>query len=195
MNIDKISTGEDFPNVVNVIIEISAQSDPVKYEFDKDSGALYVDRFVGTGMRYPCNYGFIPHTIAGDGDPVDVLVITPFPLLAGSVVACRPLGLLQMSDDGGQDAKLIAVPIDKVCLMTAHIKTLDDIPGFLKDQIKHFFEQYKSLEKGKWVKIEGWEGVEAAYTEIMNGIEKNNMEKAVASIREVFMENEIINNK
>jgi inorganic pyrophosphatase len=170
MNIDKISSGKDLPNLFNVIIEISAQSDPVKYEFDKDSGAIFVDRFIGTGMRYPCNYGFIPHTIAGDGDPVDVLVITPFPIISGSVVACRAIGVLNMSDDGGQDAKVIAVPIDKVCKMTSHIKELCDVPEYLTAQIQHFFEQYKSLEKGKWVKIEGWSGIDAAHAEINSGV-------------------------
>ncbi len=170
MNIDKISSGKDMPNNFNVIIEISAQSDPVKYEFDKDSGAIFVDRFIGTGMRYPCNYGFIPHTIAGDGDPVDVLVITPFPLLSGSVIACRAIGILHMSDDGGNDAKVIAVPLDKVCKMTAHIQSLNDIPSYLTEQIQHFFEQYKALEKGKWVKIDSWGDIAAAHYEINEGV-------------------------
>ncbi len=173
MDISKISCGKDAPYNINVVIEISANSDPVKYEFDKDSGAILVDRFVGTGMRYPCNYGFIPHTIAGDGDPVDVLVITPYPLMAGSVVQCRPLGMLNMTDDGGSDAKILAVPIDKVCLMTADIKTIEQVPEFLKNQIQHFFEQYKALEKGKWVKIEGWQGMKEAEAEIINGINNN----------------------
>ena len=170
MNINQISSGKDIPNNFNVIIEIPAQSDPVKYEFDKESGALFVDRFVGTGMRYPCNYGFIPHTIAGDGDPVDVLVITPFPLLGASVVECRAIGILHMSDDGGNDSKVIAVPVDKVCKMTAHIQNLNDIPKYLTEQIQHFFEQYKALEKGKWVKIEAWGDIEAAHLEISEGV-------------------------
>ncbi|MFM2344703.1 MAG: inorganic pyrophosphatase [Pseudomonadota bacterium] len=170
MNIDKIPSGKDIPNNFNVIIEIPAQSEPVKYEFDKESGALFVDRFVGTGMRYPCNYGFVPHTIAGDGDPVDVLVITPFPLLGASVVACRAIGILHMSDEGGNDAKVIAVPVDKVCKMTANIKSLQDVPSYLVEQIQHFFEQYKALEKGKWVKIEAWGGIEEAHQEIEAGV-------------------------
>ena len=170
MSFDHVPAGKDLPHDFNVIIEIPAQSDPVKYEADKDLGLLVVDRFIGTGMRYPANYGFIPQTLAGDGDPVDVLVITPFPLLAGSVVRCRALGMLNMTDESGQDAKLIAVPADKICPMTAHLKTPEDVPAYLKDQIKHFFEQYKALEKGKWVKVDGWEGIDAAHKEIADGV-------------------------
>ena len=158
-----VPAGKDLPQDFNVIIEIPAQSDPVKYEADKELGLLVVDRFIGTGMRYPVNYGYIPQTLSGDGDPVDVLVITPFPLLAGSIVRSRVLGMLQMTDESGVDAKLVAVPHDKVCPMTANLKSIDDVPEYLKDQIKHFFEQYKALEKGKWVKVEGWAGIEAAH--------------------------------
>ncbi|WP_322881608.1 inorganic diphosphatase [Pandoraea sputorum] len=170
MSFNHVPAGKDLPNDFNVIIEIPAQSDPVKYEADKDLGLLVVDRFIGTGMRYPANYGFIPQTLAGDGDPVDALVVTPFPLLAGSVVRCRALGMLNMTDESGVDAKLVVVPVDKICPMTAHMKSIDDVPGYLKDQIKHFFEQYKALEKGKWVKVEGWEGIEAAQKEITEGV-------------------------
>jgi inorganic pyrophosphatase len=170
MSFDHVPAGKDLPHDFNVIIEIPAQSEPVKYEADKELGLLVVDRFIGTGMRYPANYGFIPQTLAGDGDPVDVLVLTPFPLLAGSVVRARTLGMLQMTDESGQDAKLIAVPHDKVCPMTSDLKTIDDVPGYLKDQIKHFFEHYKALEKGKWVKVEGWQGVDAALKEISDGV-------------------------
>ncbi len=170
MSFANVPAGKDLPQDFNVIIEIPAQSDPVKYEADKEMGVLVVDRFVGTGMRYPVNYGFIPQTLSGDGDPVDVLVITPFPLLAGSVVRSRALGMLQMTDESGVDAKLIAVPHDKVCPMTANLKSLDDVPEYLKDQIKHFFEQYKALEKGKWVKVDGWAGIEAAHKEISEGV-------------------------
>ena len=169
MSFDRVPAGKDLPHDFNVIIEIPAQSDPVKYEADKEFGLLVVDRFVGTGMRYPVNYGFIPQTLSGDGDPVDVLVITPFPLLAGSVVRARAVGMLKMTDESGVDAKVIAVPVDKVCPMTAHIKSLDDVPAFLKDQIKHFFENYKALEKGKWVKVDGWVGVDDAHQEIVGG--------------------------
>jgi inorganic pyrophosphatase len=170
MSFNTVPPGKDLPQDFNVIIEIPAQSDPVKYEADKDLGLLVVDRFIGTGMRYPANYGFIPQTLSGDGDPVDVLVVTPYPLLAGAVVRCRALGMLQMTDESGVDAKLVAVAQDKICPMTAHMKTIDDVPGFLKDQIKHFFEHYKALEKGKWVKVEGWAGIDAAHKEITDGV-------------------------
>ncbi len=170
MSFNHIPAGKDLPTDFNVIIEIPAQSEPVKYEADKDFGLLVVDRFIGTGMRYPANYGFIPQTLSGDGDPVDVLVLTPFPLLAGSLVRARALGMLRMTDESGVDAKLIAVPADKVCPMTADLKTIEDVPVYLKDQIKHFFEHYKALEKGKWVKVEGWQGLDAAHREISEGV-------------------------
>jgi inorganic pyrophosphatase len=170
MSFNNVPPGKDLPHDFNVIIEIPAQSDPVKYEADKDMGLLVVDRFIGTGMRYPVNYGFIPQTLSGDGDPVDVLVITPFPLLAGSVVRSRALGMLKMTDESGVDAKLVAVAHDKICPMTSHMKSIDDVPEHLKDQIKHFFEHYKALEKGKWVKVEGWAGADAALKEITEGV-------------------------
>lgn len=170
MSFNNVPPGKDIPNDFNVIIEIAAQSDPVKYEADKETGMLVVDRFIGTGMRYPANYGFIPQTLSGDGDPVDALVVTPFPLLAGALVRCRAVGMLKMTDESGQDAKLVVVPVDKVCPMTAHIKSLDDVPQNLKDQIKHFFEHYKALEKGKWVKVEGWAGIDEAHKEIADGV-------------------------
>ena len=170
MSFNLVMPGKNLPEEFNVIIEIAANSDPVKYEADKETGLLWVDRFVGTGMRYPVNYGFIPKTLAGDGDPVDVLVITPFPLLAASVVTCRALGILKMQDESGEDAKLLAVPTDKVCPMTKDIRTLDDVPAYLKDQIQHFFENYKALEKGKWVKLQGWGSIEEAHQEIKAGI-------------------------
>lgn len=170
MSFNHIPAGKDLPSDFNVIIEIPAQSEPVKYEADKEFGLLVVDRFIGTGMRYPANYGFIPQTLSGDGDPVDVLVLTPFPLLAGSLVRARALGMLRMTDESGVDAKLIAVPADKVCPMTADLKTIEDVPAYLKDQIKHFFEHYKALEKGKWVKVEGWQGLDAAHREISEGV-------------------------
>ncbi len=169
MSFSNVPAGPNLPQDFNVIIEIPAHSDPIKYEVDKALGLLVVDRFISTGMRYPVNYGFIPQTLSGDGDPVDVLVITPFPLLAGSVVRARALGMLQMTDEAGVDAKLIAVPHNKVCPMTAHLHTIDDVPEYLKNQIKHFFEQYKALEKGKWVKVEGWAGIDAAHREISEG--------------------------
>ncbi|TMS56777.1 inorganic diphosphatase [Imbroritus primus] len=170
MSFNLVSAGKDIPNDFNVIIEISAQSDPVKYEADKETGMLVVDRFIGTGMRYPANYGFIPKTLAGDGDPVDALVLTPFPLIPGCVVRCRALGMLKMTDEGGEDAKLIVVPINKLSPATAHMTGLSDVSQNLLDQIKHFFENYKALEAGKWVKVEGWAGIEEAHKEIADGV-------------------------
>ncbi len=170
MNIDKISAGRDLPRDINVIIEISRDSDPVKYEIDKDSGAVFVDRFMGTAMHYPQNYGFIPHTVAGDGDPVDVLVMSPYPLPPGSVIRCRPIGLLRMTDEGGQDAKFLAVPHEKLSPLYKAVQKPEDFPALILDQIKHFFEHYKDLEPGKWVKVEGWEGLAAAEKEIMDGV-------------------------
>ncbi len=170
MNIDKISIGKNIPEEFNVIIEIPAHSHPVKYEMDKESGALFLDRFIGTGMTYPCNYGFIPHTLSEDGDPADVLVITPFPLVHGSVVACRALGVLHMEDESGVDAKIIAVPTKKLCQMYANVESMDQLPELLLSQIKYFFEHYKDLEPGKWVKIKGFADAQSAKNEITNAI-------------------------
>lgn len=174
MSLNKVPSGRDLPNDFNVIIEIPMNADPIKYEVDKDSGAIFVDRFMGTAMHYPCNYGYIPHTIAGDGDPVDVLVITPFPLIPGVVVRCRAVGVLKMSDDGGDDAKVLAVPVDKVLSIYSHWQKPEDMNELRLRQIQHFFEHYKDLEKGKWVKIEGWFGPEDAKEEIMSGVKAYN---------------------
>lgn len=170
MNLNAIGSGKSMPDDFNVVIEISANAAPIKYEFDKDSGTLCVDRFMGTSMMYPANYGFVPQTLSGDGDPCDVLVVTPFPLPPGVMVRCRALGMLKMEDDGGVDAKIVAVPVEKLCLMYQDIQQLEDLPQLLRDQIVHFFEHYKDLEQGKWVKIQGWEGLDAAKTELENGI-------------------------
>lgn len=166
MNVDKVSAGKGIPDDFNVIIEIPAQADPVKYEVDKDSGAMEVDRFMGTSMRYPANYGFIPNTLCDDGDPLDVLVVTPFPLIPGCLVRCRPLGVLNMTDEKGGDAKLVAAPLVKLCPMYADINDVKDLPELLRQQIAHFFEHYKDLEPGKWVKLEGWGDVAAARAEV-----------------------------
>ncbi|MFM2028912.1 MAG: hypothetical protein RL517_103 [Pseudomonadota bacterium] len=171
MSYDKVSPGKKIPESFNVIIEIPMNADPVKYEVDKESGCLFVDRFMGTAMHYPCNYGYIPHTIAGDGDPVDVLVMTPFALVPGSVVSCRAIGMLEMEDEGGQDAKLLAVPEDKILPIYKHLQNPEDVNELLLAQIQHFFEHYKDLEKGKWVKVKGWVGVAAAHKEILDGID------------------------
>ena len=170
MGFDLVSAGRDVPNDINVIIEISAQGDPIKFEVDKDSGAVFVDRFMGTSMRYPINYGYVPHTIAGDGDPVDVLVVTPFPLAPGVVIRCRPVGVLKMEDDGGLDAKVVAVPVSKLTPLYDKVQTTDDLPELLMKQTVHFFEHYKDLEPGKWVKVQGWGTVEEAKQEIVNGL-------------------------
>ncbi len=174
MILDNIPAGKDIPNDFNVVIEIPANSSPIKYEIDKDSGAVFVDRFMGTCMFYPANYGFVPQTLSEDGDPVDVLVVTPFALQIGCVVRCRALGVLHMSDEAGIDAKLIAVPVDKLCPMYKDIKTTADLPALLLEQIKHFFEHYKDLEKGKWVKLDGWGDIAAAQKELVDGVARFN---------------------
>jgi inorganic pyrophosphatase len=174
MSLDKVRPGRDVPHDINVIIEIPSHSDPVKYEVDKETGALFVDRFMSTAMFYPCNYGYIPHTLSEDGDPVDVLVVTPLPLISGSVIRCRPLGVLNMSDEAGVDAKLIAVPADKLSVLYKECKSTDDLPPSLLAQISHFFEHYKDLENGKWVKVEGWAGVEEAKAEIVASVKRYN---------------------
>jgi inorganic pyrophosphatase len=171
MSLNDVNSGRDVPNDFNVIIEIPMNADPIKYEVDKDSGAIFVDRFMGTAMHYPCNYGYVPKTISDDGDPVDVLVITPFPLIPGVVVRCRPLGMLRMSDEAGGDAKVLAVPVDKVLPIYSHWQKPEDLNDLRLQQIQHFFEHYKDLEKGKWVKVEGWVGPEEAKQEILGGIE------------------------
>ena len=172
MSYDNISPGKNSPEDINVIIEIPANDVPVKYEIDKNSGALFVDRFMGTAMHYPCNYGYVPQTLSDDGDPVDVLVISPFPLLAGSVINCRPVGMLKMTDESGEDAKILAVPVDKLTPLYKDVETHEDVSPVLTAQIVHFFEHYKDLEKGKWVKIDGWVGPEEAKQEVVSSIER-----------------------
>jgi len=178
MSLNQVPAGRDLPNDFNVIIEIPMNGDPIKYEVDKDSGAIFVDRFMGTAMHYPCNYGYVPQTIAGDGDPVDVLVITPFPLIPGVVVRCRAIGILKMTDEAGQDAKVLAVPVDKILPIYSHWQKPEDINDLRLRQIQHFFEHYKDLEPGKWVKVDGWGGVEDAQAEIMAGVANYAKEQA-----------------
>jgi inorganic pyrophosphatase len=172
MILDRVITGLNVPDDINVIIEIPAHGEPIKYELDKDTGAMFVDRFMSTAMHYPCNYGYVPHTLSEDGDPVDVLVVTPIPLITGVVVRCRPVGMLKMTDEAGIDAKVIAVPVDKLTSLYTHIRSADDLPQLLLKQIAHFFEHYKDLEPGKWVKVEGWVGIEGARAEILAGVER-----------------------
>ena len=170
MSLDRVDSGRDLANDFNVIIEIPMHADPIKYEVDKETGALFVDRFVSTSMHYPCNYGYIPMTLADDGDPVDVLVITPFALMPGVVVRCRPIGMLKMEDESGRDTKLLSVPIDKLTPLYRQIETARDLPEVMLSQITHFFQHYKDLEPGKWVKIEGWGTPGEAKAEIQAGV-------------------------
>jgi inorganic pyrophosphatase len=170
MNLDRVDSGRDIPNDFNVIVEIPMRADPIKYEVDKETGALFVDRFMMTAMHYPCNYGYVPHTIADDGDPVDVLVITPYPLTVGAVIRCRPVGVLKMEDEAGGDSKLVAVPIDKILPIYKHWRRPEDLQPERLMQIQHFFEHYKDLEPGKWVKVLGWGGPEEAGAEIIDGM-------------------------
>jgi inorganic pyrophosphatase len=170
MQFDNIPAGKNAPEDIYVAIEIPANSSPVKYELDKDMGALLVDRFMATPMFYPANYGFIPHTLADDGDALDVLVITPYPVQAGCVIRCRPVGVLNMEDEAGGDAKLVAVPHDKLTTAYANVQDVTDLPELLRNQIHHFFENYKALETGKWVKIQGWDNAAAAKKAIVDAI-------------------------
>jgi inorganic pyrophosphatase len=174
MALDLVPTGHDVPNDFNVIIEIPMNSEPVKYEVDKASGAIFVDRVLTTPMRYPCNYGYIPHTLSGDGDPADVLVIMPMPLIPGSVIRCRTVGMLKMVDEAGEDTKIIAVPISKVFQAYDSVQSVDQLPELTKDRIAHFFEHYKDLEKGKWVRLDGWADANAARAEIMASVDRYN---------------------
>ncbi|MDO4705762.1 MAG: inorganic diphosphatase [Comamonadaceae bacterium] len=170
MSLSNVSPGSKAPEVFNVIIEIPQNADPVKYEVDKETGAIFVDRFINTAMFYPANYGYVPQTLSGDGDPVDVLVLTPYALQPGVVVPCRALGMLRMEDESGVDAKVLAVPTEKILPAYAHMKTIADVNEGTLNAISHFFEHYKDLEKGKWVKVLGWAGIEEAHKEIADGI-------------------------
>ena len=170
--ISNVGPGRHAPDVINVIIEIPMRGEPVKYEVDKETGAIFVDRFLEVSMVYPCNYGYVPHTLSGDGDPVDVLVPTPVPLIPGSVVKCRPVGLLAMEDESGIDAKVLAVPVESVYKKYSHIQKPTDLSPGLIDRITHFFERYKDLERGKWVKVKGWKNAPAARKEIRDSLRR-----------------------
>lgn len=166
MSYQNIPAGKDLPNDIYVVIEIPANSSPVKYEIDKDADALFVDRFMASPMFYPANYGYINNTLADDGDALDVLVVTPYPVVPGSVIRCRPVGVLNMTDEAGEDAKLLAVPHEKLTQAYNDVHDITYLPEMLRGRIKEFFENYKNLEKGKWVKVESWEGVDAAKAKI-----------------------------
>ncbi|WP_112661924.1 inorganic diphosphatase [Microvirga flavescens] len=172
MRLDAISIGKNAPDDVNVIIEVPIGGEPIKYEMDKDSGALFVDRFLYTSMRYPGNYGFIPHTLSGDGDPCDVLIANTRAIAPGAVINVRPVGVLVMEDDGGEDEKIIAVPSSKLTQRYDRVENYKDLPEITLKQIEHFFEHYKDLEPGKWVKIIRWDDAAAAKRLIVEGIER-----------------------
>ncbi|CAL1329338.1 inorganic diphosphatase [Candidatus Providencia siddallii] len=177
MNLDKVQTGKNPPEDIYVIIEISANANPIKYEVDKKSGALFVDRFILTTMFYPCNYGYINKTLSLDGDPLDALVPTPYPIQSGSIIYCRPIGTLEMIDESGEDLKIIAVPHNKLIKEYNLIKDIKDLSKLLKKQLIHFFTHYKELEEKKWVKVKGWGDKNKAKQEIISSIEryKNNL--------------------
>lgn len=170
MGLNAVPAGRNVPDDVNVVIEISSHSDPIKYEVDKKTGVLMVDRFVSTCMHYPCDYGYVPQTLSEDGDPVDALVLAPFSLTVGVVIRCRPVGMLRMTDESGSDSKILMVPVDKLSPRYQHVKKPEDAGSEVLAAIAHFFEHYKDLESGKWVKVDGWEGPEAAKAEILASI-------------------------
>ena len=170
MRIDKISAGVNPPEDINVIIEVPVGGQPVKYELDKDSGTVFVDRFLHTPMRYPCNYGFTPHTLSDDGDPIDVMVLGTSELVPGCVVRARPIGVLLMEDESGMDEKILAVPHAKLTPFYDDIKDYTDVQDVMLKRIQHFFEHYKDLEPNKWVKVQGWAGVERAHQLIQEAV-------------------------
>lgn len=172
MNIEAIPAGLNPPEDINVIIEIPVGGEPIKYELDKASGALFVDRFLYTPMRYPGNYGFVPHTLSDDGDPVDVLIATTRPLLPGAVIRCRPIGVLIMKDEAGQDEKIVAVPNGALTRRYENIANIDDLPEITREQIQHFFEHYKDLEQGKWVEFERWGNADDARQIIQEALDR-----------------------
>ncbi|MDX3805548.1 inorganic diphosphatase [Bosea thiooxidans] len=172
MRIDAISIGKNPPEEVNVLIEVAIGGEPIKYEMDKDAGTLFVDRFLYTPMRYPGNYGFIPHTLSEDGDPCDVLVANTRPLVPGSYIAVRPIGVMLMEDEGGGDEKIIAVPVPKLTKRYENVHNYTDLPKITLDQIQHFFEHYKDLEPGKWVKLKGWGDAAMAKKLIVEAMER-----------------------
>lgn len=178
MDITKIAIGQNPPDDVNVLIEVPLGGEPIKYEIDKASGAMFVDRYLYTAMRYPCNYGFVPHTLSLDGDPIDVMVVGQRALVPGTVVRARPVGVLLMEDDGGEDEKILAVPHQKLTRFYEKVHNYTDLPETLCDRIAHFFAHYKDLEPNKWVKVRGWEGVERARELINEAIARNASETA-----------------
>lgn len=181
MDISKIPTGPNPPHDVFAVIEIPQGGNPIKYELDKDSGALFVDRFLHTSMVYPANYGFIPHTLSADGDPTDILVVSHETVVPGCVIRSRPVGVLLMEDESGSDEKIIAVPVDKLHPFYTGVRTYEDLPSIMLEQIGHFFQHYKDLEKGKWVKVVRWGGPDEAARMIQEGMARA-AEKAVKPV-------------
>ncbi|WP_346906401.1 inorganic diphosphatase [uncultured Roseibium sp.] len=178
MRIDAVPIGKNPPEDINVIVEVSVGGEPIKYEMDKEAGAMYVDRFLYTPMRYPGNYGFVPHTLCGDGDPIDVVVVNQRPVVPGAIMNCRPIGVLIMEDESGQDEKIIAVPSHKLTKRYDKVHSVDDLPEITISQVKHFFEHYKDLEPGKWVKVKTVESAETAKRMIVESIERANKQAA-----------------
>ncbi|HXE77898.1 MAG TPA: inorganic diphosphatase [Rhodanobacter sp.] len=172
MSLHLVSAGQNVPDEINVVIEIPKDAEPVKYEVEKRSGAIFVDRILSTPMRYPCNYGYVPGTLGGDGDPLDALVVLPLPLMPGAVIRCHPVGMLHMSDEAGSDEKLLVIPVARVFPGYAHIHDIGGVSAHWLQRIGHFFEHYKDLESNKWVKIERWVGADEARAEILAGISR-----------------------
>lgn len=172
MDLSKIPVGVNPPYDVNVLVEVPMGGDPVKYELDKASGAIFVDRFLHTAMHYPCNYGFVPHTLSDDGDPIDILVATRTPVVPGAIIRARPIGVLIMEDEAGEDEKLLSVPVDALHPYYIDVSSYRDLPRILRDQIQHFFAHYKDLEPDKWVKIKRWGEAEEAHKMIEAAIER-----------------------
>ncbi|MEQ8427225.1 MAG: inorganic diphosphatase [Gammaproteobacteria bacterium] len=171
MNLDRVTAGKNAPDEINVIVEIPINGPPVKYELNKETGAMFVDRFLNTSMHYPCNYGYIPKTLAKDGDPVDVIIKTPMSIIPGAVMPCRPVGVLKMTDEAGDDSKILAVPLDSVSKFSRDVQSYEDLKPALLNLITHFFEHYKDLEPNKWVKVDGWYGPEEAKQEIVESMQ------------------------
>lgn len=180
MSLKHVGPGAGVPDAINVVVEIPANTGPVKYEVDKDTGAVFVDRFMATAMFYPCNYGYVPDSLADDGDPLDVMVVTPHPLIAGTVITCRPVGVLEMEDEAGDDAKIVAVPVSKVTRIYDRVLAAADLPEGLVHTIEHFFAHYKDLERGKWVKVRGWGNADQARAYIAKALKRVQDDRARA---------------
>jgi len=170
MDIRKVPVGRNPPHEINVVIEVPLRSDPIKYEFDKESGAIFVDRFLYTTMFYPCNYGFVPHTLAADGDPIDVMVVGRMPVQPGAVLPVRPIGVLELEDEAGGDEKILAVPLPRITLIYEKVRTWQDLPEIDLKRIQHFFEHYKDLEPEKWVRVGSWRDPAEAHRLIEEGM-------------------------